>query len=113
MSDTFTPEELHTLREHGIVIHADRVLYGVQPPLPQARIDEIEALCAAPLPPALIALWRKTAGGELAYDLRATMDGNDEALSWSELFYDGSEHYRDLQGWIEHELECEIGRAHV
>ncbi|MFJ1299156.1 SMI1/KNR4 family protein [Pseudomonadota bacterium AL_CKDN230030165-1A_HGKHYDSX7] len=106
MSDTFTPEELHTLREHGIVIHADRMLYGVQPPLPQARIDEIEALCAAPLPPALIALWRKTAGGELAYDLRATMDGNDEALSWSELFYDGSEHYRDLQGWIEHEQEC-------
>lgn len=106
MSDTFTPDELHALREHGIVVHAGRVLYGVQPALSQARIDEIEALCAAPLPPALLALWRKTAGGELAYDLRATMDGNEEALSWSELFYDGSEHYRDLQGWIEHEQEC-------
>jgi hypothetical protein len=27
-------------------------------------------------------------------------------LSWAELFYDGSDHYRDLQGWIEHEQEC-------
>ncbi len=106
MSEFFTSAELQALREHGIAVFADRLLIDVQPPLPDARIAEIQALCEGPLPPALLDLWRLTAGGELAYDLRAQMDGNEEALSWSELFYDGSDHYRDLQGWIEHEQEC-------
>jgi hypothetical protein len=106
MSDIFSPDELQALREQGIAVFADRVLIGVQPPLSDARIAEIEAACEGPLPQALLDLWRLTSGGELAYDLRARMDGNEEALSWAELFYDGSDHYRDLQGWIEHEQEC-------
>lgn len=106
MSEFFTAGEVQALREHGIALFADRVLIDVQPPLSDARIAEIEAACEGPLPPALRDLWRLTAGGELAYDLRAQMDGNEEALSWSELFYDGSDQYRDLQGWIEHEQEC-------
>ena len=106
MSEYFTSGELQALREHGIAFFADRVLIDVQPPLSDARIAEIQAMCEGPLPQALLDLWRLTAGGELAYDLRAQMDGNQEALSWSELFYDGSDHYRDLQGWIEHEQEC-------
>ena len=106
MSEFFSPGELLALREHGIVLFADRVLIDVQPPLSDARMAEIEAACAGPLPQALRDLWQLTAGGELAYDLRAQMEGNEEALSWAELFYDGSSHYRDLQGWIEHEQEC-------
>lgn len=106
MSDFFSSDELRALREHGIALFAGRVLLAVQPPLAEARIAEIEAACAGPLPDALRDLWRLTAGGELAYDLRAKMDGNEEALSWAELFFDGSDHYRDLQGWIEHEQEC-------
>lgn len=106
MSDFFSSDELRALREHGIALFAGRVLLAVQPPLAEARIAEIEAACTGPLPDALRDLWRLTAGGELAYDLRAKMDGNEEALSWAELFYDGSDHYRDLQGWIEHEQEC-------
>lgn len=106
MSEFFTSGELQALREHGIAVFADRLLIDVQPPMSDARIAEIEAACEGPLPSALLDLWRLTAGGELAYDLRAQMDGNEEALSWSELFYDGSDHYRDLQGWIEHEQEC-------
>ena len=106
MSEFFTAGELQVLREHDIALFADRVLIGVQPPLSDARIAEIEAACEGPLPQALLELWRLTAGGELAYDLRARMDGNEEALSWSELFYDGSDQYRDLRGWIEHEQEC-------
>ncbi|MEN4920173.1 SMI1/KNR4 family protein [Achromobacter spanius] len=106
MSEFFTAGERQVLREHGIALFADRVLIGVQPPLSDARIAEIEAACEGPLPQALLELWRLTAGGELAYDLRARMDGNEEALSWSELFYDGSDQYRDLRGWIEHEQEC-------
>jgi hypothetical protein len=106
MSEFFTSGEQRALREHGIAVFAQRLLIGVQPPLSETRIAEIQAECEGPLPPALLDLWRLTAGGELAYDLRAQMDGNEEALSWSELFYDGSGHYRDLQGWIEHEKEC-------
>jgi hypothetical protein len=102
----FSADDIQSLRQHGIAVFADRVLIAVQPPLDEARIDEIEAACAGPLPDALRDLWRLTAGGELAYDLHARMDGNEEALSWSELFYDGSDHYRDLAGWIEHEQEC-------
>ncbi|WYX18218.1 SMI1/KNR4 family protein [Achromobacter xylosoxidans] len=106
MSEHFSDDEIQSLRQHGIALFADRVLIAVQPPMSEARIDEIEAMCAGPLPDALRELWRLTAGGELAYDLHARMDGNEEALSWSELFYDGSDHYRDLAGWIEHEQEC-------
>lgn len=106
MSEHFSDDEIQSLRQHGIALFADRVLIAVQPPMSEARIDEIEAMCAGPLPGALRELWRLTAGGELAYDLHARMDGNEEALSWSELFYDGSDHYRDLAGWIEHEQEC-------
>ncbi|MDH0739613.1 SMI1/KNR4 family protein [Achromobacter spanius] len=106
MTHPFSPEDVRVLREHGIALFADRVLIAVQPPLSDARIAEIESACAGPLPQALRDLWRLTAGGELAYDLHARMNGNEEALSWAELFYDGSDHYRDLQGWIEHEQEC-------
>lgn len=106
MTHPFSPDDVRVLREHGIALFADRVLIAVQPPLSDARIAEIESACAGPLPPALRDLWRLTAGGELAYDLHARMNGNEEALSWAELFYDGSDHYRDLQGWIEHEQEC-------
>lgn len=106
MTHPFSPDDVRVLREHGIALFADRVLIAVQPPLSDARIAEIESACAGPLPQALRDLWRLTAGGELAYDLHARMNGNEEALSWAELFYDGSDHYRDLQGWIEHEQEC-------
>ncbi|MDH6590820.1 hypothetical protein M2165_000709 [Variovorax sp. TBS-050B] len=101
----FSPEELATLRAHGVVLFAERVIFEAQPPMPEARIAAIEALCAGPLPEALAALWRQTAGGRLDYDLSLPMGGNIEAVSWSELFWDGSDGYRDLQGWIAHEQE--------
>jgi len=113
----FSPDELATLREHGVVLFADRVIFEAQPPMPAQRIAAIEALCAGPLPEALAALWRQTAGGRLDYDLSLPMGGNVESISWSELFWDGSDGYRDLQGWIEHEQELaeeaakEEGRA--
>ena len=33
------------------------------------------------------------------------MNGNEEAVNWSELFWNGSDAYHDLQGWIAHERE--------
>ncbi len=101
----FTPDELATLREHGIVLFADRVIFEAQPPMPQEEIDAVQALCSGPLPEALVALWRETAGGRLDYDLSLEMNGNLEGISWSELFWNGSDGYDDLQGWIGHEQE--------
>ena len=101
----FSPDELATLRTHGVVLFADRVIFDAQPPMADPRIAEIEALCAGPLPEALTALWRQTAGGRLDYDLSLPMNGNIEAVGWSELFWDGSDGYHDLQGWIAHEQE--------
>lgn len=101
----FSPEELSTLREHGVVLFADRVIFDAQPPMPAQQIDAVQALCAGPIPEALVALWQQTAGGRLDYDLTLEMNGNIEGISWSELFWNGSDGYRDLQGWIAHEQE--------
>ena len=55
----FSLEELATLREHGVVLFADRVIFDAQPPMAEPRIAEIEAQCAGPIPEALSALWRR------------------------------------------------------
>ena len=103
--DFFTPDERATLRDHGIVLFADRVIFEAQPPMPAGQIAAVQAQCAGPLPQALLALWQHTAGGRLDYDLTLEMQGNQEAISWNELFFHGSDGYHDLQGWIEHEQE--------
>lgn len=101
----FTSDELATLREHGVVLFANRVIFEAQPPMPEAQIAAVQALCEGPIPEALLTLWRQTAGGSLDYDLSLEMSGNIEGVSWTELFYNGSDGYRDLQGWIDHEQE--------
>jgi hypothetical protein len=117
----FTPSELAELRGHGIVLWAGRVVFEAQPPMEADAIAAVQACCAGPLPTALVQLWQATAGGSLDYDLVLPMETAEgehmEAISWSELFWTGSSGYRDLQGWIEHEIECaqeaadEHGRA--
>ena len=87
---SFSAEELSTLREHGVVLFADRVIFDAQPPMPQQQIDAVQALCAGPLPEALVALWQHTAGGRLDYDLALPMNGNVERVRWSERFWGGS-----------------------
>lgn len=104
-SPAFTADELATLREHGIVIWADRVIYDAQRPMLAEEVAAVQAQCVGPLPEALTALWRLTAGGHLDYDLTLPMNGNLEAISFTELFFNDSGGYRDLAGWIEHEQE--------
>ncbi len=106
MSNTdFSEDEIAQLRAQRIEIFADRVIYDAQPPLTEDRLARIQSLCGGEIPHDLLALWKLTAGGRLAYDLTLRMDGNEEAISWSELFYEGSSGYRDLIEWIEHERE--------
>lgn len=105
MTTAFDARELATLRQCGFVLFAGRVIFQAQRPLAAERLAEIAALCAAPLPAGLLALWRECAGGSLDYDLEVPMLGRPEPVSWCELFFDGSRGYHDLRGWIEHELE--------
>ena len=100
----FTAAELATLREHGFVVFADRVIFDAQPPRSDAAIAAIERQCAGPLPAPLVELWRTTAGGALAYDLSVRFGDRVEALSWTELFHDGGDGAMGLQAWIDHEL---------
>lgn len=101
----FSPEEISILRVHGVVLFADRVIFDAQPPMSAQQLAAVQALCMGPLPEGLVALWMQTAGGRLDYDLEVPMSGNHENVSWTELFWNGSNGYRDLQGWIAHEQE--------
>lgn len=101
----FSDAELADLRAHGIVLFAGRVIYDAQPPMPADQIAAVQVCCHGDIPPALLELWRMTAGGSLDYDLTLEMNGHVEAIGWSELFYNDSDGYRDLRGWIDHELE--------
>lgn len=101
----FNPAELATLRAHGIVLFAGRVIFDAQPPMANAEMARVQRSCAGPLPDQLRLLWQVTAGGQVDYDLALTMLGQQEAISWVELFFNGSDGYHDLQGWIDHELE--------
>lgn len=103
LSNTFTQDELQQLRKHDIVIWADRVIFEARPPISEDALRDIRRRIRGSLPEDLLSLWRLTAGGRLDYDLRLTMQGNQEAISWAELFYHDSDGYRDLPGWIEHE----------
>ncbi|MBN9415345.1 hypothetical protein ABS71_20870 [bacterium SCN 62-11] len=108
MSD-FSDVELQRLRACGVVIFADRVIFDAQPPISSARLAEVAAQCAGPLPAELLELWALTAGGSLDYNLTLEMAGNQEAISWTELFYHDSDGYHDLPGWMEHEQELAPG----
>jgi hypothetical protein len=101
----FSDDELAQLRTHGIVLFAKRVIFDAQPPMSAEQIAAVQAVCAGPLPPELLSLWRATAGGRLDYDLHLHMNGNEESFNWNELLWNGSDTYHDLQGWIDHELE--------
>ena len=101
----FSDAECDILRRHGIVLWGGRVVFDAQPPMDDAAIAAVQAQCAGPIPSPLLSLWKTTAGGRLDYDLTVSMEGQQEAISFTELFYDGSNGYHDLAGWIEHERE--------
>ncbi|GIE33920.1 hypothetical protein Ait01nite_069650 [Actinoplanes italicus] len=82
--------------EAGIAVFADRLILDARPPIDDVTLEAVAARCAGPLPEALIALWRTTFGGRIDYQL-------DGQVSFTELFFPGSDGYNDLWGWIEHE----------
>jgi hypothetical protein len=103
----FTVDEVQTLRQHGIVLFANRVIFNAQPPIDPAVVAHVESFCEGPIPAELRELWNLTAGGSLSYELTMTLSGQAEAISFTELFYSGSSAYNTLEGWLERQLEFE------
>jgi hypothetical protein len=92
-------------RRHGIVVFENRLIHEAQPGIADDDIARVEQYCRGPLPEGLKQLWRSSFGGSVDYDLEVEFSGSIVAFSFSELFYPKSRGYRDLWGWIEHELE--------
>ncbi|MEU4160943.1 ankyrin repeat domain-containing protein [Actinoplanes sp. NPDC026670] len=84
--------------EAGIAVFADRLILGARPPIDDETLEAVAARCAGPVPEALAALWRVSFGGRIDYQL-------DGQISFTELFWPGSDGYHDLWGWIDHEQE--------
>lgn len=77
----FSSDEMTQLRDHGIALFADRVIFDAQPPMSADQIDAVQALAGGSMPEAVIELWQTTAGGRLDYDLDVPMHGRPEAVS--------------------------------
>lgn len=105
MSLELSAAERDTMRRHGLVLFGDRFIREAQPPIDDATLAKLAARCSGPLPAGLVALWRTAFGGTVDYDLSADFGGVIASISFRELFFPGSDGYRDLWGWIEHEAE--------
>ncbi len=110
---TLDETEKRRLREHGIALFEGRVIFDAQPPATTFALESIAERCAGPIPQDLLDLWSVTFGGRLYYDLEARFEEIEEpmALDMVELFYEQSPHYRDLSGWIDHEIELRQDKA--
>lgn len=100
-----TDDDLAVLREHGIAIFRGKVILEAEPPISDAQLSEVEARLTGPIPEGLRQLWKTAFGGSLDYDLVVSLGAHRYETSFRELFYPGSDGYRDLFGWIDHELE--------
>jgi len=101
----FTKAEQATLRRHGLAVYRDKIITEAQPPITDEQIAAVEAKLTQPIPEELLELWRTSFGGSLDYVLNASFGEHRYRASFRELFYPDSDHYHDLFGWIEHELE--------
>jgi hypothetical protein len=97
-SEALSDGDRRIAAEAGIAVFADRLILQAQPPIGEETLQAVAARCSGPLPPALVALWRTSFGGELDYQL-------DGQISCRELFHPGSDGHQDLWGWIDHEAE--------
>lgn len=93
------------LNPHGVALFEDRIILDARPPITEAELAGIEARCAGPVPEGLRQLWSVSFGGRVDYALSVAYDGHVHAFSFTELFFPGSGHYRDLPGWIAHEAD--------
>lgn len=74
-------------QSRAISVFEDRLILSAQPPITEATLTEIEAVCAGPIPPELKDLWRVSFGGRIDYDLSLSLDGMDLPFSFTEIYY--------------------------
>lgn len=101
----FTDGEKQLLRDLRIAIFRNKIILDAQPPVTDAQLAEVEKKIDGKVSPELLALWKTSFGGALDYDYEIAFGDYLYTASLRELFYPGSDHYRSLNGWIEHELE--------
>ena len=101
----FSAAEVQRLRDHGLAVFRDRLILDAQPPITEPQLLEVQRHTLGPIPDGLRELWAVSFGGEIDYTLRVGLDGHAHDASFTELFFPGSDGYRDLPGWIEAELE--------
>lgn len=101
------------LAPHGLAWFADRLILDARPPIDPLSLARIQARCSGPVPADLLDLWGQSFGGALDYDLPVCFgqpgapDEHHAGFSLRELFHPGSDHYRDLWGWIEVQQDVE------
>jgi hypothetical protein len=101
----FTDEERQVLRCLQIAVFRNKIILDAQLPITDAQLAEIETRVDGKVSPELLALWTTSFGGALDYDYEIAFGDHLYSASLRELFYPGSDHYHDLYGWIERELE--------
>lgn len=101
----FTADEREALRRCQLAVFEDRIIQEARPPIDDIALASIARRCAGPIPDGLLSLWRVAFGGRLSYGLRVAFEGHEAPASFAELFWPGSDSYRDLWGWIDHESE--------
>lgn len=101
----FSDEEEQILAEVGIALYRGKFILSAQPPITPAQATKIATMFEQPVPETLLELWSVAYGGELDYDLTVPLGEHAYNASFVELFYPGSDGYRDLYGWIEAEQD--------
>lgn len=101
----FTAAERQTLAELQIAVFRNKIILDAQLPITPAQLAAVQAKVDGKLSPDLLALWNASFGGALDYDYEVRFGEHLYTASLRELFYPGSEHYDDLNGWIENEIE--------
>lgn len=94
------------LRSLEIAIFRNKVILEARAPITDAELAEVEKKVDGKVPRDLLTLWKTSFGGALDYDYEIAFGDHLYTASLRELFYPGSNHYHDLNGWIDHELEA-------
>ena len=118
MALTLSADERRAMLDRGLVLFGDRLIRNARPPVDEKTLAKIAARCSGPLPEGLVALWRTSFGGTLDYELDGDFGGVVASISFRELFFPGSNHYRDIDmsgrfcelkvdtGWKEDRLDA-------
>lgn len=101
----FTGKEVKFLRQMGIAVYRNKIILDAQSPISASQLAAVEDQVDGELPRELIEMWKSSFGGSLDYDYQVEFGTYLYSASLRELFYFESDHYRDLEGWIDHELE--------